>query len=52
MVCKTCDYCGRPATDRCLVCDRCYCPRHKGAHSYCYRCEVGTEFFEYKSDML
>ncbi|MDD1763767.1 MAG: hypothetical protein LUQ70_03510 [Methanobacteriaceae archaeon] len=45
-MCETCDFCGRPARERCLICDRCFCPIHKGADSYCYQCFTGTGLFE------
>ncbi|QUH22382.1 hypothetical protein HYG87_00685 [Methanobacterium alkalithermotolerans] len=43
--CQKCDFCGKPAAGKCIVCGRCYCQDHLGGDGYCVDDFFGSGLF-------
>ncbi|MDI6842022.1 MAG: hypothetical protein QMC92_04375 [Methanothermobacter wolfeii] len=44
--CERCDFCGKPAIGRCMVCGMCYCLDHMGGDGFCLDDFFGTGLFD------
>ncbi|MCE7698629.1 MAG: hypothetical protein K8E24_007265 [Methanobacterium paludis] len=45
-MCEKCDFCGRPAVGRCIICGRCFCDIDEGTDGYCYECFTAAATFD------